>query len=263
MKKLIAAGSALACLFALGSQAQSRKSAKKPVKPAAQATPTPESTPEPRQSVPGKRNGRPDAVNGSSDNTATPYQPNYFYEFERPGFTYSRILMEHDSAGKGKISFMPDGSDEMFTDPLELTPVTLENINAAIVKLDFLNSNEVYQTAHDYSNMGNITFTYKNAGREREVKYNWSENKAAKALMDEYRRISNEYTWKFEMTVARENQPLQTPGLMDQLDSYLARNEISDPPHLVPLLSLFENDERLPLIARNHAGKLIKEIKKK
>ena len=31
--------------------------------------------------------------------------------------------------------------------------------------------------------------------------------------MDEYRRISNEYTWRFEIA-ARENQPLQTPGLM-------------------------------------------------
>ena len=28
--------------------------------------------------------------------------------------------------------------------------------------------------------------------------------------MDEYRRIANEYTWKFEIDVVRQNQPL--PG---------------------------------------------------
>ena len=35
--------------------------------------------------------------------------PVYFYEFSRPGFVYPRILIEHDEAGKGKISFMSFG----------------------------------------------------------------------------------------------------------------------------------------------------------
>jgi hypothetical protein len=110
--------------------------------------------------------------------------------------------------------------------------------------------------------MGNIKFRYKSGGRERTVKYNWTENKDAKALMDEYRRIGNEYTWRFEVSVARENQPLQTPGLIDQMDSYLARGEISDPPHMMPFLTELSNDERLPLIARNHAAKLVRRIEK-
>ena len=80
--------------------------------------------------------------------------------------------------------------------------------------------------------------------------------------MDEYRRISNEYTWKFEITIARQNQPLQTPSLMESIDSYLSRGEITDPPHLLPFLEELSNDERLPLIARNRATKLIKQIEK-
>ena len=80
--------------------------------------------------------------------------------------------------------------------------------------------------------------------------------------MDEYRRISNEVVWKFEIKVATENQPLQTPQLMDEIDSYLARNEISDPAHLLPVLTQLSTDERLPLIARNHAAKLVKQVQK-
>lgn len=87
-------------------------------------------------------------------------------------------------------------------------------------------------------------------------------NKDARFLMDEYRRISNEYLWKFEMSTARENQPLQTPGLIDALDSYLARGEISDPPHLLSYLTELLTDERLPLLARNHVSRLIKQIEK-
>jgi len=81
-------------------------------------------------------------------------------------------------------------------------------------------------------------------------------------LMDEYKRIGYEYTWRFEIGIARQNQPLQTPGLMDQLASYINRGEISDPSHLVPFLTELSNDERLPLIARNHAGKLVRQLQK-
>jgi hypothetical protein len=262
MTKLISAVIALFCAGSLCVPAQGRRSKKTP-KPPVLATPAPSATPrpQPKATPPAKRNGRPDGASGNG-NTARVYIPAYFYEYSRPGFTFSRILIEHDVQGRGKVSFQRDGSDELFTDPLELTPVTLDHINSALAKLDFLNSSEVYQTQRDYSNMGNVTFTYKDSGRERTVRYNWSDNADAKALMDEYRYIGNEYTWKFEIAVARENQPLQTPGLLDQMDSYIERKEISDPPHLITFLTDLSNDERLPLIARNHAAKLVRRIEK-
>ena len=108
--------------------------------------------------------------------------------------------------------------------------------------------------------MGNVTITLKRDQRTRTVKYNWTENKLAKALMDEYRRISNEYTWRFEMALAIENQPLQIPSLMELMDRYIARGEISDPPHLLPLLEQYSTNERLPLMARNRAAKIVKQI---
>jgi hypothetical protein len=262
MTKLIAAVIALVCAGALYVPAQSHRP-KKNVRPAVQATPLPSSTPESKTTVPGKKNGRPGGDGSASNGSVeAAYEPTYFYEFSRPGFTFSRILIEHDTAGKGKASFQRDGSEELFTDPLVLTSATLDQINKAITSLDFLNSTETYQAPRDYSTMGNITFRYKSGGRERTVKYNWTENKDAKALMDEYRRIGNESTWRFEIAVARENQPLQTPGLVDQMDSYLTRGEVSDPTHLIPFLTELSNDERLPLIARNHATKLVRRIQK-
>ena len=110
--------------------------------------------------------------------------------------------------------------------------------------------------------MGNVTITLKRDGRQRRVKYNWSDNKNAKALSDEYRRISNEYIWRFEITSARENQPLLAPQLMQQMDDYLRRGEISDPRQLLPFLRELSNDERIPLIARDNAGKLADQIQK-
>ena len=67
----------------------------------------------------------------------------------------------------------------------------------------------------------------------------------------------------FDITVARENQPLETPRLMQTLDGYLKRNGISDPPQMIPFLQDLTNDERVPLITRNNAARIIKEIEKK
>jgi len=42
----------------------------------------------------------------------------------------------------------------------------------------------------------------------------------------------------------------------------LKRNALSDPQQLVPLLKDITSDEHLPLIARNHAARLLKQIDK-
>lgn len=246
---------------AIAVSGQAKKNPKpKTATPAVTATPAPTPTATPSQ-TPGKKNERP--VDIKKPVVSKAYTPTYFYDFDRPGFTYSHIAIEHDANGKGQIALTKDGYDEIWTDPLQLTPATLEKLNVALAALDFINSTESYQfPTRDYSHMGNMTLKVVRDGKERIAKYNWTENENAKALMDEYRRISNEFTWRFEIILARENQPLQTPGLMDAITAYINRKEISDPLHLVPFLTELSADERLPLMARNRAAKLIKQIEK-
>jgi len=81
-------------------------------------------------------------------------------------------------------------------------------------------------------------------------------------LMAEYRRVTNQFIWIFDITLSRDNQPLEAPKLMDSLDSMIRRNEISDPHQLDPFLRELSNDERIPLIARNHAVRLVKQFEK-
>ena len=222
----------------------------------------PEPNPEPKAETPAKRNERPGGAPAKAEPPTAEQPATHFYEFTRPGFSYGKVVIEHNDAGRGTISFLKDGYEELLTDPISLTTATLAKIDGALSELNFLDSTDEYQYSKDYTHMGNVTFTLRRDGRSRTVKYNWTENKAAKTVMDEYRRISNEYTWRFEMVIARQNQPLQTPGLMDAIDSYLKRNEISDPANLLPFLRELSTDERIPLMARNRAAKLAKEIDK-
>jgi len=215
----------------------------------------PESESEMTRSEPAEKlNARPVSL---KDNSV------YFYEFSKSNFFISKIYIEHDDNGKGKITFQKKDFAEPVTDPIQLSAATLERIKATWQALNFLDSTENYQYEKDFSNLGTMKFTMKKNGRTREATFNWTENKDAKTLVDEYRRIGQQFIWIFDITVARENQPLESPKLLDSLDSLIRRNEISDTVQMIPLLNELSNDERIPLIARNHAAKLIKQIEKK
>jgi len=190
--------------------------------------------------------------------------PVYFYEFSQPNFLVSKVFIEHDEKGKGKISFLKKDFAEAVSDPLQLSPTTLEKVRSAWQTLNFLDSKEEYQSGErEYAHLGNMKFTMKQDRRERTVKFNWTENLTAKILADEYRKISQQFVWIFDINVARENQPLEAPSLMNSLDGLIRRNEISDPEQMILMLKELGNDERIPLLARNHATKIIKQIEKK
>lgn len=263
-------------IFAFGADVFSQTKAKAAKrKPAKAAVTAPEEAAKP-EAVPvvtespkeePKKNSRPTAAPSAplTETKVAPAvqeRPEYTYTFTRPGFTYERIVIEHDDSGKGTFTFQKLGYDEEIADPLSLTAKTMATLRSAFEALDFLNSTESYQVPRDYSHMGTIELTLRRMGRERTARYNWTDNKQAKVLMDEYRRIANEFTWRFEIASARDNQPLQAPGLMNLIESYVKRNDISDPKNLVPFLTQLASDERLPLMARNKAADLVKYIEK-
>ncbi|CAN5192064.1 hypothetical protein BH20ACI1_BH20ACI1_11980 [soil metagenome] len=249
-------------------QTNKRNSAKPTPKPTATVQPKPEETQTEEFSAPqssGKKNARPTDENAKNNSGAINPTKNpsvYFYEFSQPNFLISQIRIEHDENGKGKIKFSKQNFSEEISDPIQLSAATLEKVKNAWQTLDFLDSNENYQYEKDYSHLGNMNFTVKKDGWTRTAKFNWTENADAKALADEYRKIGNQYIWMFDIGVARENQPLESPRLLDSLDSLIKRSEISDPNQLVPFLKELSNDERIPLISRNHATRLVTQIEK-
>jgi hypothetical protein len=230
---------------------------------AAAATPLPSPSPQlPVQAPSSKRNERPAGNGGVEKSIKAANEPTYFYEFAQPDFVIRKIVIEHDDRGSGKITFTKKLFSDSATDPLQVSPTAMDRINAAYTALNFLDSNDIYQYEKDYSHLGVMTFRLKKGEKDRTAVFNYTTNKDAKALSDEYRKLGNQFIWIFDLSVARENQPLETPRLMDSLESFLKRDEMSDPTQLVPLLKSLIDDERVPLITRNHAAKLIEKIEK-
>ena len=211
-----------------------------------------------------KRNDRPQSnststiVPGSKEATAV----HYTWEFSHREFTVNHIVVEHDATGRGKVTFSRKGEEESIVETVELTPSVLERIEKLWRELRFLDSNENYQASKDFAHLGTYKLGMIELDRKRTAEFNWSNNASAWSLAQEYRRVADQVIFIFDITVARENQPLNTPGLLKQLESMYNRNALSDPKQLVPLLKEIRTDAHIPLIARNHADRLLKKIDK-
>ena len=212
-----------------------------------------------------KRNDRPQS---NSTSTIVPDSKEassvrYTWEFSQREFTVNHIVVEHDATGHGRVTFTRKGDEQPIVENLELTPLVLERIEKLWRELRFLDSNENYQAEKNFAHLGTYKLGMTDRERKRTAEFNWSSNTNAWSLAQEYRRVADQVIFVFDMTVARENQPLNTPGLLKQLESMYNRNALADPKQLVPLLKEIRTDAHIPLIARNHADRLLKKIEKK
>jgi hypothetical protein len=196
------------------------------------------------------------------ENKKPPDTTRYSYEFTQPDFLIRHIVIDHDATGRGKITFERKGEEVAIEEPIELSMGALGRVLGAWTQLQFLESTENYQADRQFAHLGTMRLKMQRDARKRTAEFNWTDNKDAWLLANEYRRVADQAILIFDISVSRETQPLNAPKLMDEIELQLKRNGLSDPQQLVPLLTDISTDEHLPLIARNHALRLIKKIEK-
>lgn len=187
----------------------------------------------------------------------------YTYEFSQPKFVIKHIVLEHDANGRGTVTFERLNEDTPIVEKIELSPAALARITAAWQSLQFLDSNTDYQADKQFAHLGTMRIGMEQGTRKRVAEFNWTNNSYAETLVNEYRRVADQAILIFDISVARENQPLNAPKLMEVMESLLKRQGLSDPQQMLPLLEDLTTDEHVPLIARNHAQRLIKKIRGK
>jgi len=211
-----------------------------------------------------KQNIRPDKVVAPAATSTPPGNGSvkYSYEFNQPKFYVKHIVFQHDSSGHGTITFERLNEDVPVVESVEISPAALTRITSDWAALNFLDSQVDYQADKDFSHLGTMKLIMEQGERKRVAEFNWTHNDAAAALVAEYRRVADQAILVFDISIARENQPLNAPKLMEVMESLIKRNGLSDPKQLIPLLRDMSTDEHIPLIARNHALRIIKQIQK-
>jgi hypothetical protein len=211
-----------------------------------------------------KHNPRPNPATTTaapiSNNNSDPVK--FTYEFSQPKFYVKHILLEHDANGRGSVTFERLNEDVSVVEPLQLSPAAQARINAAWLALQFLDSTADYQADKQFPHLGTMRIGMQRGDQKRVAEFNWTNNADASTLASEYRKAADQVILIFDISVARQNQPLNAPKLMEAMESLLKRDALSDAEQLLPLLRELSTDERVPLIARNHALRLIKKIQK-
>jgi len=211
-----------------------------------------------------KQNVRPEPVVAPTapPRTTTSDPVKYSYEFTQPKFYIKHIVLEHDANGHGTITFERLNEDVPVVESVDVSPAALTRITSLWTALNFLDSKTNYQASQNFSHLGTMRIGMQQGERNRIAEFNWTHNESASALITEYRRLADQAILVFDISVARENQPLNAPKLMEVLELYIKRNNLSDPKQLIPMLRDMSTDEHIPLMARNHALRIIKQIQK-
>jgi hypothetical protein len=263
---LVAAGAAQSSAAQSGQKVRPRTDAAEP-QPETPAQPAPKKTTARPGQEPDRTAGAADSSpkgNGAASTApaAVADSARYVYQFSQPEFNVHTIRIEHDEAGRGQILFERRSDVEQITEPIQLSPAALERIMGHWTALDYLGSAESYQAPRDYSNLGRTRLSVRRSGRERTTEFNYSDTADAQALAAEYRRAAEQAILVFELNVALEAQPLEMPKLINKLDNLIKSNFLSDPKQLAPLLRQLVEDERVPLVGRNHAARIIRKLEK-
>ena len=211
-----------------------------------------------------KHNARPQQASPApaavGDSKTEPVK--YTYEFSQPKFVINHIVLEHDASGRGTVTFERLNETTPVVEPLELSPAALERIRTSWLALQFLESEKDYQADKQFPHLGTMRLAMQRGDRKRVAEFNWTNNSNVSTLVSEYRKAADQAILIFDISIARENQPLGVPKLMELMESMLKRDALSDPRQMLKLLQDLSTDEHVPLIARNHAQRLIKKIQK-
>ncbi|MBI1765775.1 MAG: hypothetical protein HYR56_30590 [Acidobacteria bacterium] len=183
------------------------------------------------------------------------------YTFVNERFTIPRIEVEFDGTGAGQYLFKRKDADEI-VNKLTVSASLINQMQALFSALNFLDSTEEYQHKKDFSHLGTMTIRYAHNGKERTTRFNYTDNAALARLAELFRGIATQEMRVFEIENTRQTDPISTPAQMRMLESELRGKHLADPYQLIPLLKDVIKDEGVPLIARNHAERLIQLIQK-
>jgi hypothetical protein len=187
----------------------------------------------------------------------------YGYKFEGPRFTLSLIEVDVAADGSGEVRFKRGESDEIIKLEFKLIPETLARIRQLYRGSQFLSSTEDYQSKKDFSHLGWKTLYARQGDQQREVRFNYTHNEAIEELAAIFRAIATQEMHLFDMDTAAQYQPLDLPDQLISLENDLRLKNIAEPERMLKALRELAGNDSLPLIARNHAGRIIAAIEKK
>ena len=184
------------------------------------------------------------------------------YKFENKRFYVPVIEVDLTADGAGEVRFRRGESDDVLDHKFKLLPATVARIRQLVEATHFLDSSDQYQSEKDFSHLGWVTLSVHDGERERQVRFNYTQNPQISELADIFRGIATQEMHLFDIETSEQFQPLELPRLLDTIENDLKLQRITEPERLLPKLQEVASNPTQPLIARNHATRMVNDIKK-
>jgi hypothetical protein len=185
-----------------------------------------------------------------------------FYKFENPRFYEPLIEVDLAADGSGVLRFKRGESDEILDRKFKVMPATLDRILHLYEAVRFLESGEQYQDKKDFSHLGWVSLTARAGARERKARFNYTTQPEIRELAEIFRGLATQEMHLFDIDTAQRYQPLDLPKRLEVLENDLKLERVTEPEQLLAVLKEISGDDTQPLIARNHATRIIDKIKK-
>jgi len=200
----------------------------------------------------------------AQNSVATPSATNWSfnYKFENKRFYVPMMEIDLGVDGAGELRFQRGESDDLLDHKFKLLPTTLARIRQLLEASRFLDSSDTYQAEKDFSHLGWVTLLARQNERERKVRFNYTQNPQISELADIFRGIATEEMHLFDIETSEQFQPLDLPRLLDSIENDLKLQRITEPERLLAKLQEVASNDTQPLIARNHAMRIVSDIKK-
>ena len=192
----------------------------------------------------------------------SPSASGFGYKFENKRFDISLIEIDLGADGTGQLRFKKGESDDIIDRNFKLRPATASRLRDLFEETQFLDSEENYQDKKDFSHLGWHSLWKRQGERERTVRFNYTTNPRIKEMTDIFYGIATQEIDLFGLETAMQFQPLDVPRLLELLENDLRLERIAEPDSLMKPLKEMQGDPSMPLIARNHAGRMVDDIKK-
>ena len=184
------------------------------------------------------------------------------YKFENKRFYIPMMEIDLAADGAGEVRFQRGESDDVLDHKFKLLPATMARIRQLFEVTRFLDSKDVYQAEKDFSHLGWVTLSARQNGRERKVRFNYTQQPQISELADIFRGIATQEMHLFDIETSEQFQPLDLPRLLDAIENDLKLQRITEPERLLAKLQEVAVNPTQPLIARNHATRMVSDIKK-
>ena len=184
------------------------------------------------------------------------------YKFENKRFYVPMMEVDLAADGAGEVRFTRGESDDVLDHKFKLQPATMARIRQLLSMTRFIDSTAGYQADKDFSHLGWMTLTARQGGRERSVRFNYTQNADVKELADIFRGIATEEIHLFDIETSEQFQPLDLPRLLEAIENDLKLQRITEPERLLAKLQEVAGNPTQPLIATNKAKQLVGDIKK-